>query len=232
MSFSDAVPIGGYDWTFTKTVPCVFNSSLFNFTKRERYQTLISCSNYTISVKKSLVNEKSVDQIFAFPNVCLGKVISSFCGDGKPVPNVIHYIWFGNMTFEFIYFVSIYSAHKHQKPCLIFLYYELLPSGTWWNLLRKIVDNIVLVKMRPPMMISGKMIKFVQHKSDIVRLKILKGTKLILCCLKKVKNYYTKVKNLSLHRTKIYSMCFSSEPFVIKLSFNSFVKLLLLSSFP
>lgn len=171
---ANAVPIGGYDWTFTKTVPCVLNSSLFNFTRRERYQTLLSCSNSTISVKKSLVNEKSVDQIFAFPDVCLGEVISSFCGDGKPVPNVIHYIWFGNMTFDFIYFVSIYSAHKYQKPCLIFLYYELLPSGTWWNLLRKIVDNIVLVKMRPPMMISGKMIKFVQHKSDIVRLKILK----------------------------------------------------------
>lgn len=172
-SFANATPIGGSDWTFTKTVPCVLNSSLFNSTRTKQYQTVISCLNSTVSLKKSLMNKSSVDQIFTFPDICLGKAIS-FCGDGKPVPNVIHYIWFGNLTFDFIYFVSFYSAHKHQKPCLIVLYYEFLPSGTWWNLLRRIVDNIVLVKMTPPMMISGKIIKFVQHKSDIVRLKILK----------------------------------------------------------
>lgn len=133
-----------------------------------------------MSVKKIKMDANSSAQIFPFPDSCLGKAISAFCVDNNPVPNVVHYIWFGSLTFDFIYFVGFYSVHKFQKPCLILLYYEVLPSGQWWKLLRQIVHNIVLVKMTPPATISGKNIQFVQHKADITRLKILKGKNRII----------------------------------------------------
>lgn len=171
---ANVIPIGGSDWLFNKTVPCVLNQNIFNSTNQEQYQTFISCSNEAVTVKKIKMDSNSSAQIFKFPDLCLGKVISSTCGDGKRVPNVVHYIWFGNIPFDFFYFVSFYSVHKYQKPCLILLYYEFLPSGKWWDLLRQIVHNIVLVKMTPPTEISGKKIQFVQHKADITRLKVLK----------------------------------------------------------
>ncbi|XP_061169008.1 uncharacterized protein LOC133178289, partial [Saccostrea echinata] len=111
---------------------------------------------------------------FTFPDECLKRVITKFCTDDLPVPNIVHYIWIGKQEFEFIYFVSLYSTHKNQKPCLFFLYYDVLPSGKWWGILSKIVRNIVYVKITPPTEISGKKIKWVQHKSDILRLRILK----------------------------------------------------------
>lgn len=171
---TNVTAIGGTDWTFTNTVPCTLNSSIFNTSEVEQYQTTISCSTDTVSVKKIKMDANSSAQIFPFPDSCLGKAISAFCVDNNPVPNVVHYIWFGSLTFDFIYFVGFYSVHKFQKPCLILLYYEVLPSGQWWKLLRQIVHNIVLVKMTPPATISGKNIQFVQHKADITRLKILK----------------------------------------------------------
>lgn len=155
----------------------------------EKHQTIISCSDDRVTVKKIKMDANSSAQVFQFPDSCLGKVISSFCVDDNPVPNVVHYIWFGSLTFDFIYFVGFYSVHKFQKPCLILLYYEFLPSGPWWDLLRQIVHNIVLVKMTPPTTISGKNIQFVQHKADITRLKILKGINIIINSI-----YVTKIK--------------------------------------
>nr|XP_034306276.1 uncharacterized protein LOC117682558 [Crassostrea gigas] len=72
-----------------------------------------------------------------------------------------------------MYFVSILSGHKKQHPCLIFLYYDTLPSGEWWNLLLLHVPNIIPVNVTPPSEISNQKILYVQHKSDILRLQIL-----------------------------------------------------------
>lgn len=108
-----------------------------------------------------------------FPDSCLQKVIDQLCTTHFLVPNILHYIWLGKGSFDFMYFVSIYSGYKNQHPCLIFLYYDTLPSGEWWNVLLLSVPNIIPVKVNPPSKIKGKKIVFVQHKSDILRLQIL-----------------------------------------------------------
>lgn len=120
----------------------------------------------------------SPDQVFQFPSNCLKRVVAKYCKDNLTVPNIVHYIWFGSLSFEFMHFVSFLSAYKYQNPCMILFFHDMLPSGIWWNLLRQTVPNVVLVRVTPPTHISGRKIKFIQHKADIFRLQILKG---IIC---------------------------------------------------
>lgn len=139
-----------------------------------RRQFIPSCFNdyVTLEVRENF-NESL--PLFKFPDTCLKKIIDKFCTTPFLVPNIIHYIWLGKGIFDFMYFVSILSGHKKQHPCLIFLYYDTLPSGEWWNLLLLHVPNIIPVNVTPPSEISNQKILYVQHKSDILRLQILTG---------------------------------------------------------
>lgn len=132
------------------------------------------CVNYDVRLEvRENFNESF--PIFKFPDTCLKQIIEKLCTTPFLVPNIIHYIWLGKDKFDFMYFVSILSGYKKQHPCLIFLYYDTLPSGQWWNLLLLYVPNIIPVNVTPPSEIANKKILYVQHKSDILRLQILKG---------------------------------------------------------
>lgn len=50
---ANVIPIGGLDWLFNKTVPCVLDQNIFNSTNHEQFQTFISCSNEAVTVKKN-----------------------------------------------------------------------------------------------------------------------------------------------------------------------------------
>ncbi|XP_061179077.1 uncharacterized protein LOC133187681 [Saccostrea echinata] len=171
--FNNFTPIGGSDWRFLTTIPCInLNETIFVKSSEEKEQLIPTCYENYVHIERSR-NSKYI-HVFNFPDKCLKRVVSKFCSDNLPVPNIVHYIWFGKQEFEFVYFVSFYSAHKNQNPCLIFLYYDVLPFGKWWDILVKLVTNIVYVKVTPPAEILGKKINWVQHKADIMRLRILK----------------------------------------------------------
>jgi hypothetical protein len=170
-------PIGGKDWSFKSSVRCPhLNATNFplHSVGKGRPQLIPTCSKDKVSLIENKDANKSFP-IFKFPDMCLKKVIDKFCSKGFVVPNILHYIWFGKANFEFMYFVAVYSAYKSQKPCLIFMYYDDVPKSVWWDLLLSSVPNIVQVKMDPPSVISGKKIKYIQHKADIIRLQVLKG---------------------------------------------------------
>ncbi|XP_065937303.1 uncharacterized protein [Magallana gigas] len=173
-TFEDVTPLGGTDWGFRTHIPCSNKSSAVNDAGKEvpRRQFIPSCFNdyVTLEVRENF-NESL--PLFKFPDTCLKKIIDKFCTTPFLVPNIIHYIWLGKGIFDFMYFVSILSGHKKQHPCLIFLYYDTLPSGEWWNLLLLHVPNIIPVNVTPPSEISNQKILYVQHKSDILRLQIL-----------------------------------------------------------
>lgn len=174
--FSDVTPLGGTDWGFRTHIPCSNKSSAVNGASKEvpRRQFIPSCINYDVTLEVRENFNESLP-LFKFPDTCLKKTIDKFCTTPFLVPNIIHYIWLGKGIFDFMYFVSILSGHKKQHPCLIFLYYDTLPSGEWWNLLLLHVPNIIPVNVTPPSEISNQKILYVQHKSDILRLQILTG---------------------------------------------------------
>lgn len=174
--FANFTPIGGDDWTFSSTVDCLRNSStsILEKSNTERKRPYIGCSENDVYMNLTHLSSGSPDQVFQFPSNCLKRVVAKYCKDNLTVPNIVHYIWFGSLSFEFMHFVSFLSAYKYQNPCMILFFHDMLPSGIWWNLLRQTVPNIVLVRVITPTHISGRRIKFIQHKADIFRLQILK----------------------------------------------------------
>ncbi|KAL5020457.1 hypothetical protein ScPMuIL_003349 [Solemya velum] len=101
-------------------------------------------------------------------------VIDQCCQDQFLVPNIVHFVWFQLERLSFYHFLSILSAHKFLKPCLILIHGDVLPAGDYWGKLLDIVTNIVHVRSDPPLQVFGKNLSWIQHKSDIHRIEVLK----------------------------------------------------------
>ncbi|OWF40609.1 hypothetical protein KP79_PYT04486 [Mizuhopecten yessoensis] len=105
---------------------------------------------------------------------CLYNAINNYCpSDGYKVPNLAHYIWFNIKTMSFYHFLSFMSVHLFQAPCVI-LVHGHLPGGPYWRYLVRVVPNIIHVATNPPSTFNGKSIVSMEHKSDLVRLFVLK----------------------------------------------------------
>lgn len=114
---------------------------------------------------------------FMFNETCFSKEIGLKCSDDTNlVPNIVHYVWLGDRKqFQFYNFLSVYSVHKYQKPCVILFHGETLPYGPYWEKTLNVVKNIIHVYRPAPATIYGKKIIHIEHKADIVRLRLLQG---------------------------------------------------------
>ncbi|XP_060077341.1 uncharacterized protein LOC132556904 [Ylistrum balloti] len=105
---------------------------------------------------------------------CLFNALKDFCSsDGYKVPNVAHYIWFNMKNMTFFHFLSVMSVHLFQEPCVI-LVHGHLPGGPYWRYLARVVPNIIHVATSPPGTFGGKPLVSMEHKSDLVRLFVIK----------------------------------------------------------
>ncbi|KAL5020456.1 hypothetical protein ScPMuIL_003348 [Solemya velum] len=101
-------------------------------------------------------------------------VIDQCCQDQFLVPNIVHFVWFQLERLSFYHFLSILSAHMFLKPCLILIHGDVLPAGEYWGKLLDIVTNVVHVRSDPPSQVFGKNLSWIQHKSDIHRIEVMK----------------------------------------------------------
>jgi len=93
-----------------------------------------------------------------------------------PVPNVVHYVWFGiDRHFSFIYYLSFISVNKFISPTYIFVHGDALPAETvWWKKVLEEVDNIYFVQtVRRTSAPNGQPLHLVEHSTDLARIKIL-----------------------------------------------------------
>ena len=118
--------------------------------------------------------------IFPSGHHCLYKLANSYCYDGLPVPNLVHYVSFNTTKFYFYNLLSILSSYRMLHPCFIYIHGNKVPEGRWWNHILELVPNIVFVKMDPPRSVFQKPVKVIQHSSDVARLRILLGKKILL----------------------------------------------------
>jgi len=92
------------------------------------------------------------------------------------VPNVVHYIHFGNrLKFRFMQYISYVSVHKFIKPDYIFVHGATLPLGLWWNRTLAEVPNIYHVFVKGARGMNGKKFYHPTQHSNLIRLYILLG---------------------------------------------------------
>jgi hypothetical protein len=92
------------------------------------------------------------------------------------IPNIIHFIFglkedFGGKGFSFLHFLAVYTAWKVNKPEKMFFHYVFEPTGDWWA---KAKPYLTLNKVNPPEEIFGNALAHFAHKSDVIRLDVLK----------------------------------------------------------
>ncbi|KAK3099630.1 hypothetical protein FSP39_007237 [Pinctada imbricata] len=157
------------NWTFTCKRRCPDMPSR-KMPSQERRQIFLECEDYTLREARDSVYEVPS---YHFDNDCIDHVILRNCRDGKLVPNIIHYVWFGKREMNFYHFLAVMGVHKKQKPCLILFHSDYLPFGPYWEYLLELVPNIIHVQFKPDTVIAGKRIKFVEHQADYARLKAI-----------------------------------------------------------
>ena len=92
-----------------------------------------------------------------------------------PVPNIVHYISLGTWEFQFLNYISFLSVHKFIQPWAIYVHGEKLPTGKWWNRTLYEVPNIYQVARKKPNRIQGKIVGWLEHSTDVLRLQTILG---------------------------------------------------------
>jgi len=98
------------------------------------------------------------------------------------VPNVVHYVMIkpadasSDQNMTFLQYLSLLGVHQHIKPTHIIMHGNVLPRGDWWSRTANDVANIYFVNVTIPTEIYGKPLRIVEHRTDVMRYRILYGT--------------------------------------------------------
>ncbi|CAN7983584.1 unnamed protein product [Ixodes hexagonus] len=91
------------------------------------------------------------------------------------VPNIVHFVKFGNSPLSFIEAVCIRAAWLHQRPEATMIHCDqcntIVRSPLWY-----LIKDIPVLKLQPtvrPTEVFGIKFSCVQHASDVVRLQVL-----------------------------------------------------------
>lgn len=92
------------------------------------------------------------------------------------IPNLFHFIYFykdKNTEFPLAHFITLNSARVLNEPQKIFFYTDKEPKGVYWEKIRKYIDLVIL---EPPDEVYGNKLYHIAHKSDVLRLRILRNS--------------------------------------------------------
>jgi mannosyltransferase OCH1-like enzyme len=89
------------------------------------------------------------------------------------IPNIFHFIYFYGLNKEFplAHYININAARILNSPDEIIFYSDSEPSGLYWE---KIKKYITFQPVNPPQLVFGNKLYHIAHKSDVLRLEILK----------------------------------------------------------
>jgi hypothetical protein len=92
------------------------------------------------------------------------------------IPNTIHFIFgmdeqFGGRPFSYIHYLVVRSALAVNKPEQVVLHYAYEPRTEWWEAVK---PYVVLDRVTPPTTVFGKPLRHYAHRSDVMRLEIMR----------------------------------------------------------
>lgn len=156
------------------------NRRILNILKNKKSNNtiaLFSISEYaTCTVKCTAI---AIDDRIKCPAdmMCLKSLIRNRCTDDNPVPNVVHYVWFGRRKLAFHHMISMMATAKFIKPCHIMIHGDAIPYGTLWDFLLSKVNASMFIHVprKQPTSIFGNPVHVIEHRSDLARLEIING---------------------------------------------------------
>ncbi|XP_064458565.1 uncharacterized protein LOC135368930 isoform X1 [Ornithodoros turicata] len=89
------------------------------------------------------------------------------------VPNVIHYVRFGQPNVSFMDAVSMRSAYINHAPDKIVVHCDECQLGGPLAYLVRGIPNVTITKRRPAETIFGREVGCIEHASDVARMQIL-----------------------------------------------------------
>ncbi|KAL1422254.1 hypothetical protein MTO96_022135 [Rhipicephalus appendiculatus] len=96
--------------------------------------------------------------------------------DDTIVPNIVHFIRLGNAPLSFIEVVSIRAAWLQQRPDSLMIHCNNCSATTasenWKHI--KDIPRLILNYVEKPETIFGTKVSWIQHASDIVRIRVLR----------------------------------------------------------
>jgi hypothetical protein len=87
------------------------------------------------------------------------------------IPNHLHYVYINERPWKIHHYLSVKSAIVKGKLDKINIWLDKEPTGKWWEKTKPLVS---VHNINPPTEIFGKPIKEPAHKSDVLRLQILR----------------------------------------------------------
>lgn len=90
------------------------------------------------------------------------------------IPNIFHFIYFysnSRQEFPLAHYICINSARVLNKPEKIYFYSNRLPFGKFWDMISCYIE---FNKVEPPDSVYGNKLYHIAHKSDVLRLLLLK----------------------------------------------------------
>ena len=157
-------------WTFQNRIRCPQFSLEDKIS--ETYQFSVRCDDRGPHVIYEVAETTNVTT-FSFGDQCLSDVIDKYCSDEHPVPNVLHYVWYGKVEMKFHHFLSFMSAVRFMNPCLIVFNGDQLPYGKYWDYFTSIYFRLVHLKRPLVTVVHGMKLSFKEHGADVMRIEAL-----------------------------------------------------------
>ncbi|XP_045208772.2 uncharacterized protein LOC123560671 [Mercenaria mercenaria] len=159
------------DWDFSHKRECKQFSIKNLPAMRSKFSLNCDSSLPTIVMSET----DNSDDIFDlnFGDKCLSNFVENCCVDENPVPNVVHYVWYGGKQLGFFNFLSLMSVLRFKKPCAILIHGPTLPHGPYWEYFLHMSPNIIHVYRERPEVIFRHTLRFKEHSSDVMRIEAL-----------------------------------------------------------
>ena len=136
-----------------------------------------SFANFDINREKAiqqgevLYDKKDVDKDIRFYTMC--NLSNMYIKNQKPIPKIIHVIYFKESDFQSHHYGCVMSMVKHMPTYTIHLYNDIEPKNNhYWERIKK-EPTINIIPYKRPHQYDGFDLKHVQYAADVVRLELL-----------------------------------------------------------
>ncbi|KAK7501802.1 hypothetical protein BaRGS_00006888, partial [Batillaria attramentaria] len=127
------------DFRTRKPVPC-----------SHRLRAELACNDSSAEIVYRWVKLDSPPAVYGYNDTCLARVVAQRCTKGGLIPRVVHYVNFNRRKMLFHGLLSVLSAVRFIRPCLVLFHADYLPFGSFWDTLVQLVPHVIHVNRTQP----------------------------------------------------------------------------------